>query len=156
MPGSRPEAKAPFKGRWAAGNGHCLRFSVFRWVVPVVCDAKLSMTWACVRPKWRFLFIVMRYSSVFTIVYILYLLQSWVYYCHGIDVASLGRLFSVRIPLKTGLQENNAPSSDVFIFQVNMKKAPQALAACRGISFFGGQPSLEWNTQVNFFREGGF
>ena len=27
------------------GNGHCVRFNVFQWVVPGICDAKLSMTW---------------------------------------------------------------------------------------------------------------
>ena len=41
---------------WAAGNGHCLRFSMFRWVVPVVCDAKLSMTWGMRASQMALLF----------------------------------------------------------------------------------------------------
>ena len=27
------------------GNGHCVRFNVFQWVVPGICDAKFLMTW---------------------------------------------------------------------------------------------------------------
>ena len=44
------------------GNGHCVLVSVFHWVVPVMCDAKLSMTWRVLRGKWSSLFVIMWHS----------------------------------------------------------------------------------------------